>query len=368
MSYPKLEINLRKLQYNAKIEVDILSKLGIEVMGVNKVFNGLYETAEAIVKGGIKVVAESRVCNIKKLKHLPCEKALLRSPSLSEIKDVIKYVDISLNSEIEVVRALSLEAVKQNKVHKIFILLDLGDLREGIWFQNTSEMETLLEEMLKLPNIEIYGLATNFSCYGTVIPTVENGSLFVKIARELENKFNIKFKYLSGGNGTSYHLIDKGILPEGINHLRIGGLHEFGIEYTYGKYFDEFYHSNMDISRYASNLYILKAEIIELNTKPTVPVGELGVDAFMQKKTFEDRGNRTRAILALGRQDIPYENIYPIDSKIQILGQTSDHTVIDIEACSTKYRLGDIIPFEIDYTALLAACNSPGIEKTFVND
>ena len=97
MSYPMLEINLKKLQHNAKYEVDIFSKLGIEVMGVNKVFNGLYETAEVIVKAGMKVIAESRVNNLKKLKDLPCEKALLRIPSLSEIEDVIKYADISLN-------------------------------------------------------------------------------------------------------------------------------------------------------------------------------------------------------------------------------------------------------------------------------
>ncbi|MDI4740284.1 hypothetical protein MJN54_33745, partial [Salmonella enterica subsp. enterica serovar Kentucky] len=42
-------------------------------------------------------------------------------------------------------------------------------------------------------------------------------------------------------------------------------------------------------------MYILEAEIIELNSKPTVPVGELGVDAFLQSKTFVDRGIRRRA-------------------------------------------------------------------------
>lgn len=367
MSYPRLEINLRKLKYNAKVEVESLKKIGIDVMGVNKVFDGAPETANAIFEGGIKAVAESRVSNLKKIKDVKCEKALLRSPSLSEIPDVIRYADISLNSEIEVIEALSKEAVKQNKVHKVLLMLDLGDLREGIWFEDTDKIESVLRAILKLPNIEIYGLGTNFNCYGTALPTVKNGNEFVSIARDLEKKLGIKFKYLSGGNCTSYHLVDKGILPKGINHLRIGGLHQFGIEYVEGKYLDEYYHSSMDINKYVSNLYIFKAEIIELNTKPTVPVGELGVDAFLQTKTFVDRGNRKRALLAFGRQDIPYENIHPIDSKIEILGQTSDHTIIDIED-SDNYSLGDIIPFEIDYTALLAACNSPGIEKAFIND
>lgn len=368
MTYPKLEINLRKLQYNAKIEVDSFSKIGITIMGVNKVFNGLYETAEAIVNGGITVIAEALVSNLKKIENLHCEKALLRSPALSEIEDIIRYADISLNSEIDIVRELSKEAIKQNKIHKILIMIDLGDLREGIWFENKSEIEDFVSEVLSLPNIEIYGLGTNFNCYGTVLPTVKNNNLFISIAKELENKFNFNFKYLSAGNATSYYLIEQGLLPPEINHLRIGGLHQFGIEYAFGKYLDEYYHSDMDIKNFSSNLYILKAEIIELNIKPTIPFGELGFDAFMQKKSFIDKGNRKRAILSFGIQDIPYENIYSTDPLIKIVGQTSNHTIIDIEDCLTQYKLGDIISFELDYTALLFACNSPGIEKSFVYD
>jgi predicted amino acid racemase len=327
MSYPLLEINLRKLQHNAKYEIGILSKLGIEVMGVNKVFNGLYETAEAIVKAGVKVVAESRVNNLKKIKDLPCEKALLRSPSLSEIEEVIRYADISLNSELAVVKALSEEASSQKKIHKILIMLDMGDIREGIWFENKAEIEAFIGEALRLPNIEIYGIGTNFSCYGTVKPSTENINLFVSIVKELEEKFNIKFKYLSGGNGTTYHLIDKGVFPEGINHLRIGSLHEFGTEIIIGKYIDGFYHSSTDACEGFSNLYIFKAEIIELNVKPTYPVGELGVDAFGKKKDFIDCGRRRRVILAFGKQDVPYENLLPVNRRIEILGQTSDHTI-----------------------------------------
>lgn len=368
MNYPQLEINLRKLQYNAKIEVDSFSKMGITIMGVNKVFNGLYETAEAMVNAGMPVVAEAMVSNLKKLRNLPCEKALLRSPALSEIEDVIRYADISLNSEISIVKALSLEAVKQNKIHKILIMLDLGDIREGIWFENKSEIENFISEVLSLPNIEIYGLGTNFNCYGTVLPTIENNNLFVSISKELENKFNIKFKYLSAGNATSYYLIEKKILPPEINHLRVGCLHQFGIEYVFGKYLDEYYHSDMDIKKFVSNLYILKAEIIELNIKPTIPFGELSFDGFMQKKSFVDLGNRKRAVLALGRQDVPFENIHATDVSIKIIGQSSNHTIIDIEDCLTQYKLGDIISFEIDYTALLFICNSPLIEKCFVYD
>jgi predicted amino acid racemase len=368
MSYPKLEINVRKLEYNARVEVESLKKVGVTVMGVNKVFNGLPETAAAIVKGGIETVAESRVGNLKKIKDVPCRKCLLRSPLLSQIEDTIRYADISLNTEIEVIRALSKEAVKQNKIHEILLMVDMGDIREGIWYENETEIADVINEIKSLPNLEIYGLGTNFNCYGTALPTVKNGTDFYQLAQRLEKKCEVEFKYLSAGNCTSYHLIDKGTWPAGLNHLRIGGLHLHGMEYVSMKYLDEYYHSDMDVNRAVSNLYILKAEIIELNAKPTVPVGELGVDAFLQSKTFEDRGTRKRALLAVGRQDVPSENCWPVDQKISILGQTSDHTLIDIEDCDHQYRVGDIIAFELDYTALLAACNSPGVEKAFVTD
>jgi len=368
ISYPQLEINLRKLEHNARVEVNTLAKSGITIMGVNKVFNGLLETADAIVKAGIDVVAESRINNLRKLQSLNCQKCLLRTPCISEIEDVVRYADISLNSEITVIRSLSREAVKQNKVHRVMLMVDMGNIREGIWFENREYLEEAVRQILELPNLEMYGLGTNFTCYGSVLPTLENGRMFVQIAHELEAKFGMKFKYLSGGNCTSYHLIEKGTWPEGINHLRIGALHQFGIEYVDIRYVDGFHHSSMDVIRVVSNLYILKAEIIEVNSKPTVPLGELGLDTFMESKTFVDRGERKRALLALGHQDVTSENVWPVDPRIEILGQTFDHTILDIENSEEDYRVGDLIAFEVDYTGLLAICTSESVDKVFVTD
>jgi len=367
MIYPKLKINLKKLEHNARMEVRKLAEYGVTVMGVNKVFNGLPETASAIVRGGIDVVAESRVKNLKKIQHVSCKKCLLRTPSPSEIEDVIRYADISLNSDIDVIRNLSQEAVRQNRIHQVLLMVDLGDIREGIWFEDHQYIEEAVRHILDLPNLEMYGLGTNFSCYGSVMPTIENGRLFVRLARELEKKFMFEFPYLSGGNCTSYHLIEKGIWPEGINHLRIGALHQFGIEYVDVRYLDEFHHSRMDVNRVVSDLYILEAEIIEVNTKPTVPFGELSLDCFMQSKTFVDRGPRKRAILALGHQDVSSHNCWPADPGMEIAGQTFDHTIIDIEKCQNDYRPGDTIAFEIDYTGLLACCTSESITIEFIH-
>lgn len=367
MHYPVLEINLKDLQYNAGREIDRLNQAGIELMGVNKVFNGMPETAEAIVKSGIKVVAEVLPCNLIKIKDVPCEKVLLRSPGFSEIPDVIRYADISLVANIETLEALSKEAVRQSKPHKVMLMIDMGDIREGIWFEDRDEIDAAVQKTIELPGLEIYGLGTNFGCYGTVLPSYENTTAFIEIARQLKEKFDIKLRYLSGGNSTSSHLLEEGKMPKEINQLRIGAEYIFGIEYEKEKYLDGYCHSQKNINKYVSNSYILKSEIIELREKPTVPVGELSVDAFMRVKTFTDRGVRKQAILALGMQDVPYENIHPVDERIQILGQTSNHMVIDIEDAKNDYQLGSIIPFEIDYTALMLLCNAASVSKVFID-
>jgi ornithine racemase len=365
MSYPCLEINLTKLTHNSKKLVEDLQAMGITVMGVNKVFNGCPQTAAAMTDGRMEVIAESMVCNLKKLEGLPCHKAMLRSPGLGEVADVVRYADISLVSSIEVLEALSEQAVSQERCLQVMLMIDMGDLREGIWFENLEEIEEALRKIIALPNLELYGIGTNFSCYGTILATPKNTGQFVEIAKIMEGKLGLKLPYISGGNGSTYYLADKGVLPKEINHLRIGGQHIFGIEYVEGRYLEDNFHSNKDIELFASNAYLFKAEVIEARIKPTVPRGVLSVDAFMKQKSFEDRGIRRTAVLGFGLQEVPFESIHPVDEGIHIMGQTSNHTVVDVEDASMQINVGDIITFEVDYTALMHLCNATSVEKEF---
>lgn len=366
MYMPVLEIDLTKLRDNARQEKALLAEHGVEVMAVNKVFDGCVETAQAVMDGGINVIAESRTYNLKKIRDTGCTTCLLRSPCLSEIEDVVRYADISLNSEPVVMRALAEEAVRQGKIHQVLLMVDMGDLREGIWFSEYDRILETIKLIESLPGLALYGMGTNFNCYGTVLPTTKNGADFLSLVKRVEADADLTVRRLSAGNCTSYHLMDKGLWPQGLNHLRIGGLHEFGIEYVEMKYLDEFHHSTKDVSLACSDMYRLHAEIIELNSKPTVPVGELGVDAFLQPKSFTDRGVRKRALLAFGRQDVPAENCVPQDDAITVLGQTSDHTLVDIEDSKQPLKVGDIISFELDYTGLLMACQTKGVQLRFI--
>jgi len=366
MSYPSLEINLSKLTHNTRNLVDDLHRMGISVMGVNKVFNGCPETAAAMVDGRMEVIAESMVGNLKKLERLPCPKALLRTPGLSEAADVVRYADISLVGNIQVLEALSREAVRQERRHQVMLMVDMGDLREGIWFEDLEGIETALRRIISLPGLELYGIGTNFGCYGTILATPKNTGKFVEITKAMETKLGIRFPYISGGNGSTYHLAAQGLLPKEINHLRIGGQHIFGIEYVEGRYLDGYYHSKQKIDLYLSDSYLFRAEVLEVSAKPTVPVGILSVDAFMKEKNFEDHGIRRTAVLGFGLQEVPFENIHPVENGIHLMGQTSNHTILDVEDAAQQINVGDQVTFEVDYTALMHLCNAPSVEKVFV--
>jgi ornithine racemase len=366
MSYPQLEINLKKLTHNSRKLVEDLSSMGIAVMGVNKVFNGCRQTAEAMIAGKMEVIAESVVGNLKKLEGLPCQKAMLRSPGLSEVMDVVRYADISLVGSCVALEALSREAVLQERIHQVMLMVDMGDLREGIWYENLDEIEAALRQILSLPNLSLYGIGTNFGCYGTILATPDNTKHFVEIAKRMEKRLGIEFPYISGGNGSTYYLAEQGLLPKEINHLRIGGQHIFGIEYVEGRYLKNYFHSNKEIDLLVSDAYLLKAEVIEVGIKPTVPRGILSVDAFMKKKSFEDRGIRRTAVLGFGLQEVPFENICPVDKGIRIMGQTSNHTILDVEDAPKLVDVGDIITFEVDYTALMHLCDAPSVQMEFI--
>ena len=57
---------------------------------------------------------------------------------ISEADKVVEYADISLNSELETIRALSKEALIKGRSHNIILMVDLGDLREGYYNERKS--------------------------------------------------------------------------------------------------------------------------------------------------------------------------------------------------------------------------------------
>ena len=350
MRYPAVRIDTKKLTHNTKVLVEKCEKLGIAVVPVTKVYCGMPEIARASVAAGVKMLADSRLENIIKLKDLYVPKLLLRIPMLSQVDEIVEYVDISLNSEYEVIKALSEKALEKGKLHKIILMVDLGDLREGEWKETAVEFAGRITD---LEGIKLVGVGTNLTCYGAVIPSKENLSLLVSVAEEIEKIYGIKLDIISGGNSSSIHLVEKNEVPSRINQLRLGEAIVLGNETAYSERIEG---THPDVFTYM-------AEIIELKEKPSVPVGETGVDAFGEKPVFTDRGIRKRAILASGRQDIKPDGLQPRDRDAIVLGASSDHLIIDVSDCKKGYKTGDIMEFDMSYGAMLAAFTSEYVAK-----
>ncbi|HHZ03339.1 MAG TPA: alanine/ornithine racemase family PLP-dependent enzyme [Tissierellia bacterium] len=353
--YPRLVIDLNKVKNNLNKITEMVKSSGCSIMIVTKGYSGDEEVHKILENSDIDYIADSRIQNLKKYEGTKKERVLLRLPMNSEAEEVVKYADISLNSELTTIRNLNRAAAKENKIHKILLMIDLGDLREGIFFKNEDEIFSTVEEILKLKNIQLFGLGVNLTCYGAVIPQNDNLSILVDIGKKIEKKYNIKLHMISGGNSSSLHLINKKELPEGINNLRIGEAFLLGGETAYGEMLEGFY----------DDAFTLEAEIIELKEKQSVPIGETGVDAFGNKPVYEDRGIIKRAIIAVGRQDVDPDNLHPIDSKIDILGASSDHLILDVTKSDKDYKVGDIVNFKLSYSSLLRATTSSYVEREY---
>jgi len=360
LKYPLLEVNLKKLYENVKYTVDLCNSLEISVAGVVKGFNGLPNAVEQFVEGGCKYIAHSRMDQIIKLKqygvNLPL--MLLRIPMFSEIDELVNYVDISLNSELETLKRIERQCKILNKTHKVILMFDLGDLREGL-INEEEFIELALYVENNLNYVELYGIGTNLGCYGSIKPTETNLGRLCHIAEIIENKINRKLDIISGGATSSLPLILEGKMPKRINNLRIGE----GV--LLARDLEDFW--GYDMSNFHKDAFVLKAQIVEIKQKPSHPIGEIFIDAFGNKPSYEDKGIRKRALLAVGKQDFAFHHsLLPKNKNIEIVGSSSDHLIVDIENCKDNYKVGDIISFDLYYPNLLYLSGSDGINKVFV--
>lgn len=348
----RVEIDLVKLGNNVEVLLNLFGKKKIEIMGVTKSVCGTPEIAEVFVNKGIRILADSKIDNLKNMRdaNIKAEYILLKTPSLSEVDLVIKHADISFNTEISVINSLSAAAIKNECPHKIILMVDMGDLREGIL---PADLDRFIEEVLPLPKITIVGIGANFACLGGVKPTDSKMQILSSLAEHIEEKFKIPLTYISGGNSANYNWFMANDDVGNINNLRIGEAIFLGRE-TLGR---------TEIPGLFTDVFTFVAEVIESKWKASLPDGERGQNAFGDSPQFLDRGQIRRVILGVGCQDVLVSGLTPrID--IEILGSSSDHTIID--AKKTELKVGDEVAFDINYGALLSVMTSPYVEKKFL--
>lgn len=358
--YPRIEINLQYLKENVATVVKKCNAGGIKVAGVMKGTTGIPECSKCFEDGGASLIASSRLEQLEDAKEygISLPRLLLRVPMLSELSEVIRLADISLNSELEVLKALNDEAKKQGKQHKVILMADLGDLREGFWDKDEM-VDVAVDVENNMPNLELAGVGTNLGCYGSIAATVDKLDELVAIAERIEKRIGRQLEYISGGATTSLPRIFDGDMPERINLLRVGE----GI--LLARDLDVFF--GYDMSDMHQDVYTMKAEVIEVKTKPSHPVGTITIDAFGHKPEYTDRGMRKRALLGIGKVDYgSIDEIFPKDEGIEVIGASSDHTILDIEDAKCDIKVGDILSFGINYASIVYLTNCRNVQVVFV--
>ncbi|AGB40236.1 putative amino acid racemase [Halobacteroides halobius DSM 5150] len=350
----EIEINLTLLQENTAQIIDLASKDKIDIWGVTKGVCGDLKVAEAMIDGGVSGLADSRLSNLAQLNYLDIPLLLLRIPMLSEVDKVVKYADISLNSELEVVQALNKAAQESNSIHQVILLVDLGDRREGML---PSDLMETIHKVKQLGNIKLIGLGTNLACFRGVLPTQEKMAELNKLVQEARERFDLKLPIVSGGNSSSLPLLLKDNYSPVSNQFRIGETILLGREVPSGESF-----ANISLDAFK-----LTAEVIELKEKSTAIEDEVTENAFDQIKEVVDKGIRKRAILAVGRQDIYPQGLTSLTKGITIEGASSDHLIIDV-INNSDIKLGSKIEFRLNYAALLQAMTSPYVKKVYRED
>lgn len=356
---PKLIVDLSKLRSNIDKVKAMCDDVGVEIAGVIKGFTGLPECAAQFERSGCKFIASSRVEQLEPLREYGIQSPLMmiRIPMVTEAADIVRVCDISLNSSVEVLRELNKHARIQDKKHKVILMADLGDLREGFWDKNEMLEAALLVEN-ELHNLELAGVGTNVGCYGSIAPTVDKLEELIAIAEMIEEKIGRELEYISGGATSSLTRIIEGNMPSRINMLRIGEGIILAID------LQEYWGYDMDYLY--TDVFTLRAEVLEVRDKPTHPVGKIMIDCFGRTPTYEDRGIRKRALVGIGRVDYGApEDLVCKDEKIQIIGASSDHTILDVEEAA-DIRVGDTIDFKVRYANLVYVTSSDNINKVYI--
>ncbi len=349
--YPRLIVDKEKYRHNLQKLKDLCDPAGLSFMAVTKVFRAAEPLVEIINEEAPGFIADSRVENLQKMQtDLP--KVLLRLPSVHAADAVVEAADISLNSEVETIHRLDAAAEKLGITHGVILMVDIGDLREGVYYQE--DVPSLAKEIDAMQHIRFEGIGTNLTCYGGVLPTRETLGRLDRIKDDIETTLGRKLAVVSGGNSSHLHLLMQERSIGSFDNLRIGEALALGRETAYGEILTGFH----------DDVFVLEADVIEIKDKPSLPEGKIGMAAFGRKPKFIDKGIMRRAILGIGEQDVVPGDLQPIDD-LDLLGSSSDHLIADVSRMK-NLRVGSVVSFKPTYGGLLSLMTSDYVVKAYV--
>jgi ornithine racemase len=344
-----------KLENNFNYLKDSFQANKVEWGVVSKLLCGNELYIRELINLGVREIHDSRISNLATVKEIEpsVQTVYIKPPSKRNISNMVKYADVSLNSELNTIRWISEEAVKQNKMHKIIIMVETGDLREGVMGDHLIEFYS---NVFELPNIDIIGLGTNLNCLNGVMPSTDKLIQLCLYKQIIELKFNKKIPWVSAGTSVTIPLMLRSQLPKGVNHFRVGETLYFGVDLFEEKIIDGM----------QGDVFELFAEIIEMQEKPLLPSGVLAANPQGEIMDIDESlygKSSYRAILDIGLLDVDPKYLIPVKGEFEILGASSDMLILDLGENKEKKQVGDLIRFHLKYMGALAILNSNYIEK-----
>jgi len=344
-----------RLQHNYTYLKNLFHENEIEWGVVSKLFCGSPVFLKELYNLGFREMHDTRISNLKTIKSIDpaIQTVYIKPPAKRSRSSIVKYADVSFNTDLQTIKWLSEEAVKQNKVHKVIIMIEMGDLREGVMGDHLMDF---YEQVFQLPNIEIIGLGTNFNCLNGIMPNKDKLIQLCLYKQLIELKFNKSIKWISGGTSVTLSLLLKHQIPKEVNHFRIGEALFFANDLFTGEVFEGM----------KDNILKLYAEIIEVYEKPLVPSGDQieNVAGIVPVYPEGDYGKTSvRAIIDVGLLDINPKYITPDDDSIEIIEASSDMLVINLKQNPKGYKTGDLVSFSLKYMGALGLMNSDYIGK-----
>jgi predicted amino acid racemase len=355
----RVVIDLNALRHNMQVVGRMMEQQEAAWSVVTKSLCGHKDTIRALHFLGARSIADSRIGNLRQASEAApaLEKWYLRLPHLSAVPEVVKHADVSLNSEMEIIEALGSEAGKQERAHHIVIMIELGDLREGIL---PSTLIKFYESVFDVPGVDVLGIGAQVGCLAGAVPNVDQVSQLLLYRELLELKFQRKLPIISAGSSNFLPMVLEGKIPRGVNHYRIGESLFLGTDLVSGG----------TIPGFRDDVVTLEGEIAEVKEKSLIPTGEVGAttpfDALspMYDEHAASPGQRGyRALVPLGHLDTDVAGLTPLNANFQIAGASSDVTVVNLGDEPGGLRVGDTISFRPNYSAFVRLMSAPYLEK-----
>lgn len=357
----EIHIEASRIRNNIRKLSSFLSKHDIEWSLIVKILGGHKETLAAILDqetiSGIHSIGDSRISSLKTIKSINPDiiTMYIKPPAVNQVENVVKYADVSLNTSLITIDALNKAASEVGKIHKIIIMIEMGELREGVLRENVINFYNSVFDM---SNIEVIGIGTNLGCMYGIQPTYDKLIQLTMLREIIEVKFGRKIELVSAGSSITLPLVSDRYFPKGRSHLRIGEAAFMGTSPFDNKRFKDL----------STEAFEFRSYIIELKQKYLSPDGQISDSAIghVNDDLLSKNEKAYKAVMDFGLIDVDVKNLKPIRPNTIFVGTSSDMTVFSLGENKEALKVGDSLHFKPDYTGVARIMTSKFVTKNVV--